>query len=127
VAANVCGLKVGPVAVLGQAVDRGGGTATVCVANNEPVTIEQTERSGAAGETPAAPAARQSPPAGLGEVRRQPETQPSPLRFRSDLSDGVPNAVAVGEPVDLGGGAEQLVCFLPRQTALEERLPEGSE
>ena len=30
IAANICGVKVGPVAVLGQAVDRSGETATVC-------------------------------------------------------------------------------------------------
>lgn len=30
IAANVCGVKVGPVAVLGQAVDRSGATRTVC-------------------------------------------------------------------------------------------------
>jgi hypothetical protein len=29
-AASICGVKVGPVALLGRAVDRGGGTATVC-------------------------------------------------------------------------------------------------
>ena len=31
VAAQICGLKVGPVAVLGRAVDRSGDPATVCV------------------------------------------------------------------------------------------------
>ena len=30
VAANICGVKVGPVAVLGRAVDRSGATRTVC-------------------------------------------------------------------------------------------------
>jgi hypothetical protein len=30
VAANICGVKVGPVAVLGRAVDRSGTTQTVC-------------------------------------------------------------------------------------------------
>lgn len=30
VAANVCGVKVGPLAVLGQAVDRSGATQTAC-------------------------------------------------------------------------------------------------
>jgi hypothetical protein len=43
VAANVCGVKVGPVAVLGQAVDRSGQTQTVCTVerqgNQVPVTI----------------------------------------------------------------------------------------
>ena len=41
VAANVCGLKVGPVAVLGRAVDLSGETETVCTTNNGPVTISQ--------------------------------------------------------------------------------------
>jgi hypothetical protein len=41
VAANVCGVKVGPVAVLGRAVDRSGDTATVCTTDQGPVTIEQ--------------------------------------------------------------------------------------
>ena len=41
VAAQVCGVKVGPVAVLGRAVDRSGGTETVCESNQGPVTIEQ--------------------------------------------------------------------------------------
>ena len=41
VAANVCGVKVGPVAVLGRAVDRSGETATVCTTPTGPVTIEQ--------------------------------------------------------------------------------------
>ena len=41
VAANICGVNVGPVAVLGRAVDRSGQTATVCVANQEPITISQ--------------------------------------------------------------------------------------
>lgn len=41
VAANICGVKVGPVAVLGQAVDRSGGTSTVCTTENGPVTITQ--------------------------------------------------------------------------------------
>lgn len=41
VAANVCGVKVGPVAVLGQAVDRSGDTRTVCESEQGPVTIEQ--------------------------------------------------------------------------------------
>jgi len=41
VAANVCGLKVGPVAVLGRAVDRSGDAATVCTTPTGPVTISQ--------------------------------------------------------------------------------------
>ncbi len=41
VAAQVCGVKVGPVAVLGQAVDRSGTTRTVCETDQGPVTIEQ--------------------------------------------------------------------------------------
>ena len=41
VAANICGVKVGPVAVLGRAVDRTGVTSTVCTNDNGPVTISQ--------------------------------------------------------------------------------------
>ncbi len=41
VAANICGVKVGPVAVLGTAVDGSGATRTVCTADQGPVTIEQ--------------------------------------------------------------------------------------
>lgn len=41
VIANVCGVKVGPVAVLGTAVDRSGDTATVCEGETGPVTISQ--------------------------------------------------------------------------------------
>lgn len=41
VAANICGVKVGPVAILGRAVDRSGQTETVCTANQEPITISQ--------------------------------------------------------------------------------------
>jgi hypothetical protein len=41
VAANVCGVKVGPVAVLGQAVDRSGATETVCTTDQGPVTLRQ--------------------------------------------------------------------------------------
>lgn len=41
VAAQVCGVKVGPVAVLGQAVDRSGATRTVCESNQGPVTLTQ--------------------------------------------------------------------------------------
>ena len=41
VAAEVCGVNVGPVAVLGRAVDRSGGDRTVCTIDTEPVTISQ--------------------------------------------------------------------------------------
>lgn len=41
VAAQVCGVKVGPVAVLGRAVDRTGDASTVCELPTGPVTIEQ--------------------------------------------------------------------------------------
>lgn len=41
VAANICGVKVGPVAVLGQAVDRSGATRTVCTNDQGPVTLRQ--------------------------------------------------------------------------------------
>ena len=40
IVANVCGVKVGPVAVLGRAVDRSGDTRTVCDAAGG-VTLEQ--------------------------------------------------------------------------------------
>jgi hypothetical protein len=43
VAANVCGVKVGPVAVLATQVDRGGGLATVCTTPTGPVTISQDQ------------------------------------------------------------------------------------
>jgi hypothetical protein len=43
VAANVCGVNVGPVAVLGRAVDRSGETRTVCETDQGPVTIEQNQ------------------------------------------------------------------------------------
>lgn len=43
VAANVCGVKVGPVAVLGTAVDRSGEARTVCSTDNGPVTISQSQ------------------------------------------------------------------------------------
>lgn len=39
VAAQICGVKVGPVAVLGKAVDRSGDTRTVCQSDQGPVTI----------------------------------------------------------------------------------------
>ncbi len=41
IAANICGVKVGPVAVLGVAVDRSGDTRTVCTTDQGPVTINQ--------------------------------------------------------------------------------------
>ncbi|MEX5719174.1 hypothetical protein [Geodermatophilus maliterrae] len=41
VAAQLCGLKVGPVAVLGTAVDRSGDASTVCTTDQGPVTFEQ--------------------------------------------------------------------------------------
>ncbi len=41
VAAQICGVKVGPVAVLGVAVDRSGDTRTVCESDQGPVTITQ--------------------------------------------------------------------------------------
>lgn len=41
VAATICGVKVGPVAVLGTAVDASGGTRTVCQTDQGPVTISQ--------------------------------------------------------------------------------------
>ena len=41
IAANACGVKVGPVAVLARAVDRSGATETVCTTDQGPVTISQ--------------------------------------------------------------------------------------
>ncbi len=41
VAANICGVKVGPVVVLGVAVDRSGDSRTVCTTDQGPVTINQ--------------------------------------------------------------------------------------
>src|SRR5687767_8068553 len=41
VVANICGVKVGPVAVLGRAVDRSGDAVTVCEAATGPVRITQ--------------------------------------------------------------------------------------
>lgn len=41
VAAQICGVKVGPVAVLGNAVDRSGASSTVCTTDQGPVTISQ--------------------------------------------------------------------------------------
>jgi hypothetical protein len=42
IAAQVCGVKVGPVAVLGAAVDRSGATRTVCESDQGPVTLTQS-------------------------------------------------------------------------------------
>jgi hypothetical protein len=41
VVAQICGTKVGPIAVLGRAVDRSGDTHTECESDLGPVTIEQ--------------------------------------------------------------------------------------
>ena len=41
VAAAICGVKVGPVAVLGTAVDASGETRTVCTIGNQTVTLTQ--------------------------------------------------------------------------------------
>lgn len=41
VAAQVCGVKVGPVAVLARAVDRSGATSTVCASDQAPVRLLQ--------------------------------------------------------------------------------------
>jgi len=41
VVANVCGVKVGPVAVLGTAVDRGGPSPTVCEGATGPIRLVQ--------------------------------------------------------------------------------------
>ena len=41
VAAQICGVKVGPVAVLGRAVDRSGTTDTVCTSDQGPVRLVQ--------------------------------------------------------------------------------------
>ena len=41
IAASVCGVKVGPVAVLGRAVDASGATRTVCTTDAGPVTLSQ--------------------------------------------------------------------------------------
>jgi hypothetical protein len=40
-AAQICGVSVGPVAVLGTAVDRSGDTETVCETDQGPVTLQQ--------------------------------------------------------------------------------------
>ena len=41
VAAQICGVRVGPVAVLGVAVDRSGDTRTVCESDQGPITLNQ--------------------------------------------------------------------------------------
>ena len=41
VAAEICGVEVGPVAVLGTAVDRGEGDRVVCTTDQGPVTLRQ--------------------------------------------------------------------------------------
>ena len=41
VAANICGVKVGPVAILATQVDVSGGMRTVCTTNQGPITIRQ--------------------------------------------------------------------------------------
>lgn len=41
VVAQVCGVNVGPIVVLGRAVDRGGDTETVCEVQDLPITITQ--------------------------------------------------------------------------------------
>ena len=41
IAANVCGVKVGPLAVLGRAVDRSGDTDTVCETGTQAVEFSQ--------------------------------------------------------------------------------------
>ena len=41
IAANVCGVNVGPVAVLGTAVDRSGDTETVCTTGDQAIRLLQ--------------------------------------------------------------------------------------
>jgi hypothetical protein len=41
IAANVCGVNVGPVAVLGTAVDRSGETRTVCTVGDQTIRLLQ--------------------------------------------------------------------------------------
>jgi hypothetical protein len=41
IAANVCGVKVGPLAILGQAVDRSGATRTACETGSQSVDFQQ--------------------------------------------------------------------------------------
>ncbi len=42
-AAQICGVRVGPVAVLGRAVDRSGDTSTVCRSEQGPITLSQND------------------------------------------------------------------------------------
>jgi len=39
IAANICGVKVGPVAVLGRSVDRSGESRTVCTTDQGDITL----------------------------------------------------------------------------------------
>jgi hypothetical protein len=41
IAANVCGVKVGPVAVLATQVDRSGGSRTVCTIEGQDIQVTQ--------------------------------------------------------------------------------------
>lgn len=41
VAATICGVNVGPVAVLGRAVDRSGESTTVCTIDDQEIRLEQ--------------------------------------------------------------------------------------
>jgi hypothetical protein len=41
IAANVCGVKVGPVAVLATQVDRNGGSRTVCTIEGQDIQVTQ--------------------------------------------------------------------------------------
>ena len=43
VAANICGVKVGPVAILGVAVDRSGDTTTVCTTGTQTIRLVQNQ------------------------------------------------------------------------------------
>lgn len=41
VAAQICGVKVGPIAVIGRAVDRSGATEVACQSEQGPITFSQ--------------------------------------------------------------------------------------
>jgi hypothetical protein len=41
IAANICGVKVGPIAVIGAAVDRSGATRTACTTGDQVVEFRQ--------------------------------------------------------------------------------------
>jgi hypothetical protein len=41
IAANACGVQVGPIAILATQVDQSGGSATVCTIDKGPVVISQ--------------------------------------------------------------------------------------